>query len=317
ESSNVLSISRAEDRMRWRDGEFANARQRLYDARAERVAPGRDDKVLASWNGMMLRAVATAAWAFDDDRYRAAAVANAAFIRDRLWDGTRLARVWMRGEARIDGYLEDYANYVDGLLATWQATFDPQWVALAGQVARAMLDEFYEDGAFYDAGSSGEQLIGRPRDFSDNATPSGNSVACDVLLRLAHLTGDIDLARIASNVLSGLAPHAAGNALGYGRLLCAADLAIGPVAEVAISGDPDADDTAGLLAPLRETFLPRAVVAVGAPDQDTASIVPLLADRPQIDDAATAYVCHNYTCQLPTNDPETMMEELAGITGGS
>jgi len=314
ESSNVLSVARAEDRMRWREGDLAAARQRLYAARDERVRPGRDDKVLTSWNGMMLRAIATAAWAFDDGRYRDAAVANASFVRDRLWDGSRLARVWMRDEARIDGYLEDYANFIDGLLATYQATFDPQWITLAGDVARAMLDEFYVDGAFYDAGASGEQLIGRPRDFSDNATPSGNSVACDVLLRLAHLTGDVDLTRIAADVLSGLAPHAAGNALGYGRLLCAADLAIGPVAEVAISGDPTGSSP--LLTPLRETFLPRAIVAVGDPSGASATTIPLLADRPQLGGVATAYVCRNYTCQLPTTDPAVMLEQLAGITDG-
>ncbi len=313
EGSNVLSIARAEDRLRWREGDLAAARQRLFNTRSARVHPGRDDKVLTSWNGMMLRAVATAAWAFDNARYRQAAVANAAFVRDRLWDGKQLARVWMRGEARIPGYLEDYANFIDGLLATWQATFDPAWVVLADQVSRAMLDEFYVDGAFYDARATGDALIGRPRDFSDNATPSGNSVACDVLLRLAHLTGDIDLTRIARGVLSGLAPHAAGNALGYGRLLCAADLAVGPIAEVAISGD--LIDAGLLLTPLREMFLPRAVIALGDPDGGAALVVPLLADRPRIEDKATVYVCRNYTCELPATDPAIMLAQLAEITG--
>ena len=313
EGSNVLSIARAEDRLRWREGDLAAARQRLFNTRSARVHPGRDDKVLTSWNGMMLRAVATAAWAFDNARYRQAAVANAAFVRDRLWDGKQLARVWMRGEARIPGYLEDYANFIDGLLATWQATFDPAWVVLADQVSRAMLDEFYVDGAFYDARATGDALIGRPRDFSDNATPSGNSVACDVLLRLAHLTGDIDLTRIARGVLSGLAPHAAGNALGYGRLLCAADLAVGPIAEVAISGD--LIDAGLLLTPLREMFLPRAVIALGNPDGGAALVVPLLADRPRIEDKATVYVCRNYTCELPATDPAIMLAQLAEITG--
>ncbi len=138
-------------------------------------------------------------------------------------------------------------------------------------------------------------------------------MACDVLLRLAHLTGDIDLTRIARGVLSGLAPHAAGNALGYGRLLCAADLAVGPIAEVAISGD--LIDAGLLLTPLREMFLPRAVIALGDPDGGAALVVPLLADRPRIEDKATVYVCRNYTCELPATDPAIMLAQLAEITG--
>jgi len=311
EGSNVLAIQRAEDRMLWREQPLAAARQKLYDARSTRTAPGRDDKVLAAWNGMMLRAIATAAWAFDDDRYRDAAIANATFIRDNLWDGQRVFRVWMHGEARIDGYLEDYANVVDGLLATWNATFDPQWLTLAEAIADAMVAEFHADGSFFDAGASAEQLIGRPRDFSDSATPSGNSVACDALLRLAHLTGRSDLQQIARDVLTSLATHAAGNALGYGRLLCAADIAIGPVAEIAISADPASPDLVALIDPLRQTFLPRAVIAVGT-DGDH---VPLLADRPQIDNQPTAYVCRNFTCQLPTTDPQVMLKQMAAVVG--
>jgi uncharacterized protein len=320
EGSNVLSITNVADRMRWRSEEFADARQKLYDSRATRTWPGRDEKVLTSWNGMMLRAFATAAWVFDEPRYVEAARDNARFIRDNLYREGRLLRSWKDGEAKLNGYLEDYANYIDGLLALYGTTFEVEWVQLATELARTMIDEFHADGGFYDTGRSHEQLISRPRDAYDNATPSGNSVACEVLLRLSHLTGEVEFSRVATGVLSGYAQHAAENPHGYSRLLCAMDLAIGPAAEIAITGEPDASDTRTLLAAIRNEYLPRVVVAVAPQDSEIAQVLPLVAGRPQQDERATAYVCINYACQLPTTDPQTMLEQVRSLTtpgGGS
>ena len=309
EGSNVLSIPRVEDRMRWRSAEFTDARQRLYDARAKRIWPGRDEKILTAWNGMMMRAFATAAWVFDDDRYREAAVRNATFVRDHLYQDGRLLRSYKDGQARLNGYLEDYSNYIDGLLALYTATFDAAWISLATDLARTMISEFYEGGMFYDTGVSHEALVTRPRDAYDNATPSGNSVACDALLRLSHLTGDTEFARVANDVVSGFANIASEHPHGYARLLSAIDLAVGPTAEVAIVGDPVAPDTTALLSSLRVAFLPRVFVAT-APEGQDADTITLLADRPMSDGHATAYVCLNFACQLPTIDAEEMMEQL-------
>jgi uncharacterized protein len=314
EGSNVLSLTQAEHRMEWRSDEFTSIRQKLYDARSSRTWPGRDEKILTAWNGMTLRAFATAAWVLDDERYANAARSNARFIRSHLYQDGRLLRSWKDGQARLHGYLEDYANYIDGLVTLYGATFEVEWLALATELARTMIGEFYEDGGFYDTGRTHEQLISRPRDAYDNATPSGNSVACDVLLRLSHITGEVEFNRVATRVLSGYATLASEQPHGYSRLLSAMDFAVGPVAEVAISGAPASADTRSLLDALRTEYLPRVVVAVAPPDSDVSQAIPLLAGRPQQDDAATAYVCINYACQLPTTDAATMMEQVRSLT---
>ena len=137
EGSNVLSIPDPHDPMDWRAEPFASLRQRLYDARATRTWPGRDEKILTSWNGMMLRAFATAGWVFDDQRYVDAARANALFVLERLrYEDGRLRRTWKDGVAKLDGYLEDYAFFIDGLLALYAATFEYRWVEEARQLAQ-------------------------------------------------------------------------------------------------------------------------------------------------------------------------------------
>jgi len=316
EGSNVLSIPNVADRTTWRSDEIAPLRQKLYEARGKRVWPGRDEKVLTSWNGMMLRAFATAAWVFGNDKYADVGRANARFVREHLYREGRLLRTWKDGQAKLNGYLEDYANFIDGLLALYGATFEIEWLRFASELATTMVGEFYEDGRFYDTGASHEALVTRPRDAYDSATPSGNSVACDVLLRLAHLTGDTNFAQIATDVLSGFGEPASRNAHGYARLLSAIDVAVGPSVEVAIIGDPAAADTRALLETLRDEYLPRAVVAVVGPDEaeSQAELVPLFAGREQIDGKATAYVCINYACQLPTTDPAVMLEQVRTLT---
>jgi hypothetical protein len=335
EGSNVLSIPDPEDRMRWREEPFASLRQRLYDARSERVHPGRDEKILTSWNGLMLKAFATAARVFDAERYAEAARANARFLRDHICptprghpagdiqrDG-RLLHSYKDGVARIDGFLEDYAYLIDGLLALYEATFELEWLDWASALARAAVDEFYDDasGAFYDTAAGGEQLIARPRDPFDNATPSGNSVIVDVLLRLSQLNGDIESHRIARRVIEEHVAVAAEHPNGLARLLAAADFATGPSAEVAIIGEPGDAGRQGLLDRLRAEFLPRVVVAAAAPDDPASrSIDPsaelrigLLAQRTLVDGKAAAYVCVNHACQMPTTDPDEMMTQIRQV----
>ncbi|HUG13518.1 MAG TPA: thioredoxin domain-containing protein, partial [Thermomicrobiales bacterium] len=314
EGSNVLSIPNVERRTEWRSQPFASLRRRLYDARSQRTWPGRDEKVLTSWNGMMLRAIATAAWVFDDDRYTDAAVANARFVRDHLLVEGRLLRSWKDGEAKLNGYLEDYANFIDGLLALYGATFDTDWIVLAAALARTMIDEFHDGGGFFDTGRSHEELVTRPRDAYDNATPSGNSVACDVLLRLAHLTGEQELVRIASDILGGYARHASESAHGFSRLLSAIDTALGPAAEIVVVGDQRDTGTTELLDALRSEYLPRAFVAVGTPGGSDAEIVSALHGRRMLNGGATAYVCVNQTCQLPVTDSTAMLEQVRAAT---
>ncbi len=312
EGSNVLSIPQIEDRLRWRSVEFAGQRGLLLNARNQRTRPARDEKVLAAWNGMLLRGLALAARVFDSPRLRDAAVANASFIRAHLIVDGRLARSWKDGVASGSGFLEDYANVIDGLLMTYEATWDPQWVVLARQLADLLLEEFAQEGTLWDSGVSQEVLISRPRDATDNATPSGTSVATDALLRLAALTGEARYSEVATNLLAQYAELTTRHPQAFGRLLCAMDTAVGPSAEVAIIGDPESDETHALLEVLRTTYLPRVVLALsdGPPDDVVAQAVPLLAERTMLDGRATAYVCRNFTCQLPTNSPAAFAEQL-------
>ena len=317
EGSNVLSIPNREDRMRWRDEQFAPLRQRLFEARAERTHPGRDDKILTSWNGLMMRAFANAGWILDSERYTEAARANARFLRDDLQQHGRLLHSYKNGEARIEGFLEDYAFLIDGLLALYRATFEPEWIEWARDLARVAVDNFYDagEGAFYDTSASSEQLIARPRDPFDNATPSGNSVIADSLTRLSHLIGDIEFTRLARSVIEEHVGVASEHPHGLSRLLVAADFATGPSAEIAIVGQENAPGRQEMLAALREEFLPRVVVAAAEPDDDAAETIDLLLSRDLVDGKPAAYVCINHACQMPITEAAAMLEQVREVVG--
>ena len=290
------------------------SRRKLFEVRERRVKPGRDEKILTAWNGLMLRAFAEAAAALGRDDYRRAALDNATFVLTQLKRGDRLLRTYKDGQAKLNGYLEDYSFFIDGLLALYQATLDPHWYRQARALAKTMLDQFWdaEQEVFFDTGRDHEQLVSRPRDVFDNATPSGTSVAADVLLRLAVLAGEQGYRDRAEAVLRSLAEPMARMPTGLGRLLSALDFALATPQEVAIVGDPDGPDTRALLGIVRETYRPNAVVALASgPEDPLSSELPLLADRPRRDGHATAYVCEHYACQAPTTSPEELKQQLA------
>ncbi len=317
EGSNVLSIPQQADRMRWREEPFVSLRQQLFEARAERTHPGRDDKILTSWNGLMMRAFANAAWMLDSERYADAARANARFLRDNLQQHGRLLHSYKDGAARIDGFLEDYAFLIDGLLALYRATFEPEWIVWAGDLARRAVDDFYDadEGAFYDTAAGGEQLIARPRDPFDNATPSGNSVIVDSLTRLAHLIGDVEFTRLARSVIEEHAGVAGEHPQGLSRLLAAADFVTGPSAEIAIVGLEGDTGRDALLAALKDEYLPRVVVAAAEPGDGAAEVIDLLLSRDLVDGKAAAYVCINHACQMPVTEPEAMLAQVRKLLG--
>jgi uncharacterized protein YyaL (SSP411 family) len=294
----------------------ARSKQKLFQARARRPKPALDDKVLTAWNGMALRAFAQAASALGRDDYREAARQNADFLllELRRADGT-LLRAWKDGRAGATiGYLEDHALLVDGLLALYEATFEPRWLREAQALADIMLLRFWDDGiaGFYDTAADHEALIVRPRDTGDNATPAGNSAAADVLLRLALIFDNATYRARAESVLGGLAPFMARYPTGFGRYLAVAEFALATPKEVALVGAPDAPDTLALRDAIFRPFLPNKVVVLRAPDEEPPAIPsPLLEGRTQLDGQATAYVCENYACKLPCSNPATLSELLA------
>ena len=304
------------------DARLARARAVLLGIRAKRPQPARDDKALAAWNGLAIGALADAArlLGFSADgvataaaaRYRAAAERAADVILEGLLgsDG-RLGRSWKDGRATGQGVLEDYANLAEGLLALYEATFDERWFITARALCDAMLERFSDpEGGFYDTATDHERLVTRPKDIQDNATPSGGSVATLVLLRLAAFTGESRYREAAERALTTVTLYAARHPTAFALWLQAIDLALAPMAEIAIVGDPSDEGTRALLKIASGGFEPNRVVAVLA-DESNASAIPLLDARTSLNGRPTAYVCRNFACRLPVTDPEALGEQLA------
>ena len=303
------------------EGELAarveDARRRLLHAREQRVKPNLDDKVLTAWNGLMLRSLAEAAAVLDREDYARASVTAAEFLLRELREGDRVLRTWKDGRAKLDGYLEDYALLADALLAVYSLTFEPRWLREAQAVAAAMVNRFWENAPslFYDTAADAQPLIVRPRDVTDNATPAGNSVATGVLVRLAALTGDADEQRRAGVVLAGLRDAITRYPTAFGELLGALDLYLGPLTEIAIVGDRQAEETRALLREVYQRFGPNALLVGRAPaDIESPGLTPLLADREEREGRATAYVCVGYTCGPPATDTEELRRQLDDVT---
>lgn len=294
------------------------ARSRLYETRGLRVRPGLDDKILTSWNAMAVQAFAEAARAFDEPDYQRVAEEATEFLLSRLRaaDGEGLLRSWRAGEARIPGYLEDYALLTDALIDLYQASFDLRWVREARRIADSMIARFWspEEKLFYDAEQTAEgALVVRPRDIYDNATPSGTSAAAVALGRLAALVGEPRYEQIASRVVRSFADVASRIPQAFGHLLTAVLAHASPPSEVAIVGNPEDPDTRELLDVLRLRLLPSTVVALkseGPGGTEAEEVIPLLAERQQHDGRATAFVCQNYVCRLPVTTAADLSDEL-------
>ena len=323
EGANILNVPRPpEDYCQQRGvsesdlfAAVARARAVLLDVREQRIHPLRDDKVLTSWNGMMLRAFAETGAALGREDYLDAARANAAFLLDTMRDGNRrILRTWRNGEAKLNGYLEDYACLADGLLALHEATLEPRWLQEAVSVADGMIALFWDDavGGFYDTGSDHETLVIRPRDVFDNAQPCGGSVASDVLLRLGVVTGNDDFSTKgatplrAMQQLLGRAPAATGHWLG------ALDFYVSLPREIVIVGPTENSVTGQMLDEVSQRFMPnRVLVGVADPANPPLKDSPLLEQRVMQDGRPTAYVCENYACQLPVTDAAALAQQLA------
>jgi uncharacterized protein YyaL (SSP411 family) len=285
---------------------LAEARRKLFAAREKRVHPDRDEKILTSWNGLMLAAFAEAARYLDRDDYRLVAERNAGFLLRELRQETgRLLRSWKDGKSKLNGYLEDYAYLIEGLLELYQTTFDPRWFVVAQELADTMLEHFADsEGLLYDTSDDHETLITRPCDLQDNATPSGNAMAVTAMLKLAGFTHDLRYVDIAHRALAQMQPMMSQYPLGFGQWLQALAYALSKPREIAIVGQPDSADTQALLNVVCDGYQPFHVVALGTPDVGGVAVVPLLQDRGLVNGQATAYVCRDFVCQAPVTDPE-------------
>jgi uncharacterized protein YyaL (SSP411 family) len=290
---------------------LAEIRRKLYDARAERVRPGLDDKRLTAWNALMISALAEAGAALEVADYVDAAVQCAEFVLRELRDADgRLLRTWKDGRGRLGAYLEDHAFLLEALLTLYESTFDPRWYREAVALADVIIARFSdgEHGGFFSTPEDHEQLPARRKDLEDTPIPSGGSSAAFGLLRLASLSGEGKYERHALGVLRLLHPIAGRHPQAFGHLLTAIDFYLARVREVAIVGPESL--ASELTRVLRSDYRPHLVLAGGEGDEPDP-VVPLLEGRVPIDGRPTAYVCEHFICQRPVRTPA----ELAKLLG--
>jgi uncharacterized protein YyaL (SSP411 family) len=282
------------------------ARRTLFNEREKRIKPHRDEKVLTAWNGLMLAAFAEAAAVLDSGTYLDIARRNADFLLDNLRKDGRLLRTWKDGRAKLDAYLEDYANLADGLMELFQVSGEFRYLDEAINLAETMIERFWDkdNGGFYFTADDHEELIVRNKDFTDNATPSGNSVAADVFLKLSKISGEEKYGHYATKVLSIAGGQARSFPQGFGRTLSAIEFAMERTREIVILGDERGE--------FRKTiwsrYLPNKIVLFG--NDEEASGLPLFEGRTAIDGKPTAYVCQDMVCQRPVTTNDELDEQL-------
>ena len=320
---NVLHLDRSlaeeADRREMDEGvlreRLDTARAALLEARADRPRPGLDDKVLTDWNGLMVAALATAARAFGEPEYEAAARQTAQFLQDEMHDAEgRLLHRYRDGDAGIRATLDDYAFLTWGLLELYETTFEPQWLRAARDHMEACLDRFWdaERGGFYMTPDDGEALIVRPKDANDGAMPSGNSVQLMNLLRLARFTGRTEFEDTAAALSRWAGSSARSRPTGHTALLMGLDWALGTPREVVVAGELEAEDTQSFIEVLRDTYSPTTVTLHRPPGDapDITDLAPFTAAQTPRDGQAAAYVCQDFQCEAPTTDPDRLREQL-------
>jgi uncharacterized protein len=319
EGKNILSVVRSVESVAERfritpaevEQSLAESRHKLFVEREKRVKPGRDEKILTEWNGLMIHALVECGTALGRQDALDAAINAANFILETMSqpDG-KLLRSYKDGQARLNAYLEDYASFVRALIALYETTFDLRWLGEATRLARLMFDQFGDPqlGGFFQTGLDHEQLVVRRKDLIDNAIPSGNSLAAEALLRLAVLLNQNDYRTQAARICSAVKEAMARQPTGFGRLLGVASALLTPSQEIAIVGDTAEPATGALLHEVRKRYLPYTVLALKPPGEET--ILPVFEGRDLVDGKPAAYVCENYACRLPVTEPAELAELL-------
>ena len=289
------------------------AREKLFRARERRVRPGRDDKILTDWNGLMIAAMSKGAQVLDRPDWAEVAAEAARFVLTRLRDKRgRLLHRYREGEAAVPGMLDDYAFLIWGLLELYEATFDAGTLKTALEIADNTVNHFHDekDGGFFFAADDGEEILFRQKDSYDGAIPSGNSVIMLDLLRLSRITGRSDLEQTAIGVSRAFARNIGQLPSAYSQLLVALEFLAGPQFEIVVAGKPGAQDTQGMLDAVRRAFLPNRVLLFrpqGAGSGALAAIAPYTKDMKAEGGRATAYVCRNFACARPVRTVDEML----------
>ena len=291
------------------EARLAIGRETLLEARAQRIPPGLDNKVLTAWNGLTLITLAEAARASRNEEYLAAAQQLAGFLLDHLVVDDRLLRSWREGEARYTAYLEDHAALGLGMLALYQADFNLRWYREAVSQVDEILEAFADpQGGFFDTRHDHEQLIARPKSLQDSPTPSGNALATTLLLALAAYEGETRYMEPAESALRAMAPTAAQHPTAFAGWLNAMDFGLGPQLQLAIAGSPHEAGFRQLSLRADSEYLPNLILAGGEPGQTGQP--ELMAERNMRDGLPTAYLCQGFACQLPTTEVDELSRQL-------
>jgi uncharacterized protein len=290
------------------------ARLKLFNARAKRVPPGKDDKILTDWNGLMISAFARGSQVFNDQLYAQTARRAADFLLETMHSSEgKLLHRFRDGQAGLPAHVDDYAFFINGLLDLYETIFDTYYLKSAIDLNQEFMERFWDDqvGGFYFTAVDGEKLIVRKKEIYDGATPSGNSIAALNLIRLARITANPKLEAMAQRLVTVFSGNVRQFPSAYTQLLSAVDFLIGPSYEVVISGHIEAEDTALMLRTLRDQFIPNKVVVFrheGETNSEIYRAAPYTRNQQAIDNKATAYVCVNYECSLPTTSPKEMLK---------
>ena len=285
---------------------LAESRARLFVEREKRVKPFRDEKVIVSWNGLMLSGVAAAYAVTGDARIREAGTRTVDFIFTRMFDNGLLLHTFKDGQAKLLGYLDDYSFLIAGMLDLFEATSEARLLDRSAALARTMVEEFWdeENGGFFYTGKSHEQLISRTKPGFDSSIPSGNSVAALALLRLHHYTGQPDLLERAEKTLRLHYDGMAREPFGLATMLGALDFHLSKPHEIVMVAEKDDPDARRLVQQVQDSYLPNKTLQWVSPDARLEEVSPLLAGKSQVGGKPTVYVCRNFTCSLPVTDWE-------------
>ncbi len=299
-------------------GVLRTVRQKLFEARRERIHPLKDDKILTDWNGLMIAALAKGAQVFNSTRFLKAAVNAIRFILEKLQrtDG-RLIHRYREGEATVDGNLDDYAFLVWGLIELYETTFDTGYLEAALRLQDDMLEHFWdrESGGFFFKSDDSEKLLIRHKEFRDGAIPSGNSVTFLNLIRLSRMTGKTHYQEKAATLARAVSSHEEGTPAHNTMFLVALDFLIGPTYEITIVDSPDSKETRNMLEAIRTRFVPNKVVLLKKEDQkDLENLAEFTKDMKTIGNKTTAYICKDFVCSKPITEIKEVLKILANPT---
>ncbi|HEX8917089.1 MAG TPA: thioredoxin domain-containing protein [Chloroflexota bacterium] len=286
------------------------SRMKLFEARADRVPPATDTKILTSWNGLAISALAESGRILNRPDFVTLARQAADFLLLELRPAGSLVRSYRDGPSTIPAFLEDYACLVDALLCLHESDSETTYLSAAIDLAAEMVELFWdqESKLFFDVSLASVETVARPRSLFDSPIPSGTAAASMALSRLGALTGDMRYEPYVRTTLLSVADLMRRAPMGFPALLSSLDFYLSPQMQVAIVGNPAEDDTRGLLDVVHSIYLPNSVVVAGASDAS-----PILRGRQRLDGTATAYICRQMSCRMPTNDPEQLRGQLQEV----